>query len=152
LFNLRYRMLLKYLAHTFRLARTQHDNTPDLRSMVMHRVFGEMYNLKSIANILVRLPLRFARAREPAADVPCAGPPFEMPYVLQLPDTERDAWALHRDLLASAQRLCQQLLHSRSKNDVGREYLQALIGIDDDARKWTETILAGLGSTEGAMP
>ena len=52
LFNLRYRMLLRYLAHTFRLARVDAGDPPNLRAMVMHRVFGEMYNLKTIAGIL----------------------------------------------------------------------------------------------------
>ena len=147
LFNLRYRMLLKYLAHTFRLARSQHDNTPNLRSMVMHRVFGEMYNLKSIAGILVRLPQRLGDDGGP--DSPRAGPPFEMPYVMQLPDTEHDAWALHRDLLVSAQRLCKRLLDGT--NTAGQDYLRALFDIDADAHTWTESILAGLGATEGSL-
>src|SRR5262249_17102392 len=71
LFNLRYRMLLRYLAHPFRLARIPRPDSPNLRAMVMHRVFGEMYNLKTISGILVRLPLG-DHGRE------CAGPPFEI--------------------------------------------------------------------------
>jgi hypothetical protein len=148
LFNLRYRMLLKYLAHSFRLARSQHGSTPNLRSMVMHRVFGEMYNLKSIAGILMRLPQHFESKVGP--DTPRAGPPFEMPYVLQLPDTEHDAWTMHRDLLASAQRLTQHLI--KGKNTVGHDYLRALFNIDTDTRAWANSILAGLGATEGPVP
>jgi hypothetical protein len=150
LFNLRYRMLLKYLAHTFRLARTQHGDSPNLRSMVMHRVFGEMYNLKAIAGILVRQPLRPGKAARSDDDSPRAGPPFEMPYALPLPDSEHDAWALHRDLLASAQRLCKKMLAHEERG--GHAYLRALFDIDRDARAWAQSILAGLGSAEGPLP
>jgi hypothetical protein len=48
LFNLRYRMLLTWLAHSFRLARTGPAGVPNLRAMVMHKVFQEMYNLKDL--------------------------------------------------------------------------------------------------------
>jgi len=150
LFNLRYRMLLKYLGHTFRLARTQHGDSPNLRSMVMHRVFGEMYNLKAIAGILVRQPLRPRRAGGTGDDSPRAGPPFEMPYALPLPDDERDAWALHRDLLAGAQRLCEKMLAQKDRG--GHAYLRVLLAIDSDAQAWAESILAGLGSLEGSLP
>ena len=58
----------------------------------MHKVFGEMYALKSIAAILVRTPMHDAtrpagRGRKPAF----AGPPFETPYTVALPDAGRDA-------------------------------------------------------------
>jgi ferritin-like protein len=142
LFNLRYRMLLKYLGHTFRLARTQHGDSPNLRSMVMHRVFGEMYNLKAVAAIIVRQPLSNGSLR--------AGPPFEMPYSLSLPDTERDIWASHRDLLAMAQQHCKKMLAREDRG--GHAYLRALFALDRDARTWAESILAGLGSMEGPQP
>lgn len=150
LFNLRYCMLLKYLSHTFRLARTQHGDSPNMRSMVMHRVFGEMYNLKAIAGILVRQPLRPGKEAGAEGDSPRAGPPFEMPYTLPLPDAEHDAWALHRDLLASAQRLCKKMLVQEDRG--GHAYLRALLDIDSGARAWAESILAGLGSMEGPSP
>jgi hypothetical protein len=137
--NLRYRMLLKYLGHTFRLARTQHGDSPNMRSMVMHRVFGEMYNLKAIAAVIVRQPLSNGSLR--------AGPPFEMPYALSLPDTERDTWASHRDLLSMALRLCRKMLAHEDRG--GHAYLRALLAIDHDAQTWTEGILTGLGSLEG---
>ena len=55
LFNQRYRLLLNYLAHSFQLGRSQPLHVPGRRGMVMHRAFGEMYNLKTIAGLLVRL-------------------------------------------------------------------------------------------------
>ena len=88
LFNLRYRMLLAYLSHTFRLARTTRNDEPNVRGMMMHRVFGEMYNVKTIADIVVRLPLRDEPGASAAAPGACAGPPFEMPYTLSIPPSQ----------------------------------------------------------------
>jgi hypothetical protein len=138
LFNLRYRMLLKYLAHTFRLARVVRADTPNLRAMIMHRVFGEMYNLKTVAGILVRLPLREGGRRR-------AGPPFEIPYTLHLGTTELDVWINYRDLIASSQRICQTMLHSGAPE---RDYLLALFDLDSQARTWIERIIAGLRTSE----
>jgi hypothetical protein len=139
LFNLRYRMLLRYLAHTFRLARVTRNDSPNLRAMVMHRVFGEMYNLKTIAGILVRLPMHESDTTQ------LAGPPFEMPYVSRLPETELDIWRNHRDLIASSQYICMRLLKSHPTD---RVYLQTLLDLDGQARAWAEQIIAGLRSTE----
>jgi len=143
LFNLRYRLLLKYLAHTFRLARVTRGDTPNLRAMVMHRVFGEMYNLKTIAGILTRLPLSDEVAD---ADTPRAGPPFEMPYTLYLPTTDADIWRLYRDLLEGSQEICRILLgHPDTEY---HPYLTALFELDGRAQKWIDQVLAGLAATE----
>jgi hypothetical protein len=139
LFNLRYRMLLRYLAHTFRLARVTLADSPNLRAMVMHRVFGEMYNLKTIAGILVRLPVRDGDGTN------FAGPPFEMPYSMHLAETELDVWMNHRDLIASSQHLCITLRESGAGN---QPYLGALLDLDTQARAWMDRIIAGLGSSE----
>jgi Ferritin-like len=145
LFNQRYRLLLTYLAHTFRLARTQPSHQPSLRAMVMHRVFGEMYNLKTIAGLLVRLPRRGGGT---------AGPPFEMPYSLDLPQADRDIWHLYDDLLASSHKTCteifrlakakgygavnEQIVHTK-----GNVYLRTLMSLDDQTRLWIGKILTG---------
>jgi Ferritin-like len=139
LFNLRYRMLLKYLAHTFRLARTIAGDTPNLRAMVMHRVFAEMYNLKTIAGILVALPRHDGKD-----DGLCAGPPFEMPYTLDLPQGELERWILHRDLLRSSLRICHGLHAHREAKEHG--YLSTLIDLDGKTDAWVGCILAGLAT------
>jgi hypothetical protein len=143
LFNLRYRLLLKYLGHTFRLARVTRADTPNLRAMVMHRVFGEMYNLKTIAGILTRLPLSDEVAD---ADTPRAGPPFEMPYTLYLPTTDADIWILYRDLLEGSQEICRILLDHPDTEY--HPYLTALFELDGQAQKWIDQVLAGLAATE----
>jgi hypothetical protein len=143
LFNQRYRLLLTYLAHTFQLARTQPMYQPSLRGMVMHRVFGEMYNLKAIAGLLVRLPIACGG---------CAGPPFEMPYSLELPQADCDIWRLYDDLLANSSRTCRDALRvangiplvNRQITGIGGDvYLRSLIDIDSQTQKWIAKVIAG---------
>ena len=98
LFNLRYRALLTYLSHSFRLARLVDTREPNVRGAVMHKVFGEMYNLKAIAGVLVHRPLRTGSPGDQA----CAAPPFEMPYTMDLPIDEPDCWQQHQDILKSS--------------------------------------------------
>jgi hypothetical protein len=147
LFNQRYRMLLNYLAHSFQLGRSQPLHLPGRRGMVMHRAFGEMYNLKTIAGLLVRLSLH-----DPAHPGMYAAPPFELPYTLELPLAETDIWRQHDDLLKVSQHTCSEVF-DRAKEDSGFRkeitdiggdvYLKTLIKLDDEARRWIGTILAG---------
>jgi hypothetical protein len=144
LFNVRYRMLLTYLTHSYRLARAT-SASPSLRGAVMHKVFGEMYNLKAIAGILVRSPLR------PDCDPnERAGAPFEMPYDLTLPLDEIDCWQLHREILRSSESLCEKLLEfpklclTDDGESEGRRYLGALRELDGQSCQWIESILTGL--------
>ena len=76
LFNLRYRMLLTYLAHTYQALGKSDPRRPGARPALLHRMFGEMYNLRTIASILVRMPLNGP------SDDERAGPPFAMPESL----------------------------------------------------------------------
>jgi hypothetical protein len=174
LFNVRYRMLLTYLTHTFRLARVVSPDEPNTRGAVMAKIFGEMYNIKTIASLLVRLPLT-----DDAGDKRRAGPPFEMPYTLELPLDEIDCWLLHRDIVLSSMELCEELLHPASdgvsvtlragdpkhaplrvsKDDpaqapiAGEQYLRALRNHDQNALIWIDTVLAGLrGAMKGSRP
>jgi hypothetical protein len=151
LFNQRYRLLLTYLAHTFRLGRTQPAQQPSLRGMVMHRVFGEMYNLKAIAGLLVRLP---RHGCDFAGRPLVAGPPFELPYSLDLPQADRDIWRLYDDLLASSNHTCSEVFRLAKAKDyeaVGEQigrigadvYLRTLMNIDSETRRWIDKILAG---------
>ena len=146
LFNQRYRLLLSYLAHSYRLARTQPLNQPGLRGMVMHRAFGEMYNLKTIAGLLVQLPLHRRGWR--------GAPPFEMPYTLDLPQADRDIWLLYDDLLTSSQHTCTEVFRLAKTKDfgvVGKQiartggdvYLRTLMNLDTQARLWIGKIIAG---------
>jgi hypothetical protein len=136
LFNLRYRMLLTYLTHVYRLApATPRPEQPILRGPVIHRAFGEMYNLKAIAAQLVDLPLDNPRSPRRA------GPTFEMPYTLTLPDAGVDCWRLHRDLVVASRELGAELAPQASAD--GARYLATLADLDRLALEWIDQILTG---------
>lgn len=97
--NLRYRMLLVDLGHAFHLDGALGSTTEvTARGEIITWTFVEMYNLRALAGILVRLPLE----RGGEASKRAAGPPFQMPYTLELPDREVDRWRWHRELLRTS--------------------------------------------------
>lgn len=148
LFNLRYRILLTYLMHTFQVARTTRPGAPNIRGMLMHKVFGEMYQLKAIARILVQLPLRDGSdPGTPPQDLPRAGPPFELPYILRIPPADVDCWCLHLDILDSVAKVYRAILASEVSPRL-RAYIDTLKDLDLQTRAWIERILAGMNSTE----
>jgi len=106
-------------------------------------VFSEMYNLRAVAGILVRLPLM--DEKQWPNDPRRAGPPFELPYTLALPTADDDCWRLHRELLDSADTLCQRLLPDAPED--GRQYLPALRDLDRQSMAWIDAVLQGPGST-----
>jgi hypothetical protein len=144
LFNLRYRMLLTYLSHAYRLPTGSAAGTPGARTGVLHRTFTEMYNLKTIAGMLVRMPLT-----DDPQDVRRAGPPFEMPYTLTLPLAEADCWRLHRDLLAGSVALCETMRAAAPPD--GQAYLASLLDLDRQSIAWIDTLLGGTGSRRGRV-
>jgi rubrerythrin len=148
LLNRRYRILLMFLGHSLRSAQGAAQGVgkgaPGLRAMLMHRVFGEMYNLKTISELLVQMPLQAqVGARGPEL---FAGPPFEMPYDLTLPHSEPDAWRMHLDLIEGAIELSEDLL-STAKGPA-QDYLTTIIDLDRQTTSWIRQILAGFGRTE----
>ena len=144
LFNVRYRMLLNWLAHSLTLVRRDPPPpTSHLRGQIMHRVFGEMYNLKALAEFLVQMPLNERPGKKKA------GPPFQMPYRAALPPNERDIWVLHKGVLAASRDLCNELLGDKItpgfvKDDAQRKFLLAMQNADRDAFSWVDGVLAGL--------
>jgi Ferritin-like len=173
LFNLRYRMLLTYLSHSFQLARD--GSQAQLRGAVMHKVFAEMYNLKAIAGILVRLPLKEPR-RDPLNDRR-AGPPFQMPYTLAISMDAMDRWRLHRDLLRGAIELNRDLRNlideirqleldpivkllkfNRNPSLVAKffdsiaEFLRAMLELDRKSAEWIGKVMAGFAPEQAPSP
>ena len=133
LFNLRYRMLLSYLAHAFRLPDdpVQQAGTGH-RGQVLNRMFGEMYNLKAIASLLIRLPLKGDSEER-------AGPPFQMPYTLNFPIVESDFWRLHLDLISASSEQLNLIRQNTSRS--GLAYAEALRKADEQSQTEIETIL-----------
>lgn len=122
LFNLRYRLLLNYLSHSFQLEgglNNTGERTP--RATIINATFGEMYNLRSIAHVLVQLPLA------PTGDR-LAGPPFLVPYTLQLPAGEHNRWREHKDVLTAAGKITDELLALPGQSQ--QRYLHALRDAD----------------------
>ena len=106
LHNLRYRMLLTYLTHTFTLRDgLANASTRTPRGLIINATFGEMYNLRAISEVLMQLPIG-----DPAHPELRAGPPFQMPYTLDSPLGEANRWRMHLDLLITAERLVELLL------------------------------------------
>jgi hypothetical protein len=137
LFNVRYRKLLVNLSHAFELT----DDPADLTTLaprggLIHRTFAEMYNLRAIAGVLIRLP---ARVDDEAG--PRAGPPFQMPYTLNLPSAEADRWRVHRDLLDAAGSVIGRLRDEIGDGD-GQDYLIALAQWDGLERLQVEQLIA----------
>lgn len=145
LFNIRYRMLLAYLGHNLRLAYEPGNASgePNLRAMLMHKAFGEMYNLKAIATLLVNMPMRDKKdgAKGAKHTAAFAGPPFEMPYDTMLPYTESDTWRQHLELILRSIRLCEELLAAIGAE--GKAYLRAILDLDRQSIAWIERLLAG---------
>lgn len=143
LFNIRYRMLLTLLTWIYRIPRDAPDTALIRRAPMLGRIFGEMYNLKAVAGVMVRMPLGDPDAPERA------GPPFQMPYTLVPPLPESNYWRMQLDLIDAAGHLTDRLLdedgpHRANMPQDGVRYLQALRNADRDAREWTEAVLDGL--------
>jgi hypothetical protein len=131
----------------------------------MHKIFGEMYNLKAIAGIVVRRPLRdtpasgrgvarSAGANKSAHEVDCAAPPFEMPYTIDVPMDEPDCWRRHQDILRSCLEIGHALLtgndpHSPELTVEEINYLRTLQQLDQRSIAWIKIIIEGLLRTGG---
>jgi Ferritin-like len=138
LFNVRYRMVLTYLTHSFELAEGINDTgvlTP--RGIIISATFGEMYNLRAIANCMVQTPLS---ADSGSADK-MAGPPFQMPYMLNRPTGDANRWRQHRSLLLASQPLVDKLLTISAATR--HHYLNSLREADQKLLRTIDHFLAG---------
>jgi Ferritin-like len=134
IFNLRYRMLLSYLAQTYQdPANATGADIDTRRGLIVNRMFGEMYNLRAIAAVLVHLPLDHGSSQ-------CCGPTFQMPYTLQLPETDAGYWILHLDLIAATAALLAEV--RAIGNPERAEYARTLESLDASARKEMELYAA----------
>jgi len=136
LFNVRYRLMLQYLQHSFELAaglNSVGNFTP--RGLIINSTFGEMYNMRAISNFLVQTPL--SQTCLEADKV--AGPPFLMPYTLSLPLGEINRWRQHKDLLQASETLIRQLLAISQSQRHG--YLNALKEADQSLLASIDSIM-----------
>ena len=138
LFNVRYRILLTLLTYAATGPREHPDLAALRRAPVISRIFGEMYNLKAIAGVLVRMPL--GDPDDPAR----AGAPFQMPYTLVLPP-EVSFWRTQLELLDVSEEIVNELLLRGPTLGDGGRYLRALREADGVARGWIQGILGKKG-------
>jgi len=119
-------MLLNYLAHSFLLDDGFNNNgAVSPRATIINATFGEMYNLRSISNVMVQLPLNPDREGDKNA-----GPPFTIPYTLNLPMVEHNRWREHQNLLEASKTIVNDLLpYIKSENNL--RYLKSLQESDD---------------------
>jgi hypothetical protein len=139
LFNVRYRLLLIALLHSFDYPSNLWEAsqwTP--RGLLIHLAFGEMYNLRALSHVLTQMPLT------PDEDGRMAGPPFQMPYTVRLPFDQIDRWRSVVDLLDASATLLQQL---RRIGTIREAFVTALEGADSELRARTEAILASHHAT-----
>ncbi|WP_306028691.1 ferritin-like domain-containing protein [Stappia sp. MMSF_3263] len=145
LFNLRYRLLLRFLAHALRSegpvfvreGGQSGDRTP--KGLLAYWTFKEMRRLKKIAGKLVQMPLNDAGGETRA------GPPFELPYRLDLPPDDTDCWRGHADVFRATENLARELTSTDEDRD--DPFLAFLV--EDDAGSIAMADLLGSG---GSLP
>lgn len=151
LFNLRYRLLLAFLSHFLRLNQPelyvqtgtrQGDRTE--RGLLLVWTFNEMRRLKKIAGKLVQLP------KDDPPGQTFAGPPFELPYTLNLPERERDRWRTHLDVLRAAVRLVRDTIQP---GEPGEDFfLTDLLRLDEQDQVILQSLASGRGIPAGSLP
>jgi hypothetical protein len=137
LFDLRYRMLLGQLSHFLLLDQDVYTGTPGprqgdrtARGLLLLGAFDEMRHLKKIAGKLVQMP------KDPGGAVN-AGPPFELPYTLNLPDGERSRWRTHLDASKAATRLLA------AHPDAADPFVKALMTRDEQKQESMAALAGG---------
>lgn len=142
LFNVRYRKLLFTLKHAIHVEAGASMDRPTARGNLISWAFGEMYNLRSIAGILVVEPL------DDPDKKPRAAPTFEIPYTLDLPDWDSDKWRVQRDFINASETLIHDLVGPTGGKGPQYEYLRALRDHDKLALPLIETLLRNLEAQE----
>jgi len=135
--NVRYRLLLSALNHALHLSGSlDSTNEPTARGDVITLIFSEMYKIRSLASVLVQLPVREGIPPSQYA----AGPPFQMPYTLDIPQSENDRWRWHRDMLFASRDLLDDLAKIET-DERRRGYIAALRESDADLIKLIDRII-----------
>jgi rubrerythrin len=144
LFNLRYRMLLSHLSHFLRVDQALYLDDPGVRlgdrtarGLLLIWTFDEMRRLAKIATKLVQLP------RDDPAGQLHAGPPFELPYTMNLPDGEPQRWRMHLDISRAAVRLIREQLQPDDQTDERDGFLDDLLRLDEHAQVLMRALAEG---------
>ena len=152
LFNLRYRLLLDFLAHYLRRDDPNYllegpaigDRTA--RGFLLIWSFDQMRHVKRIAEKLVEMPLS-----DPADGV-FAGPPFQLPYTLMLADAPLQRWRSHVDVVRASRALVARMRASGHARDAADPFLEDLISWDDRVSDVLVAFAAGEPAPQKAQP
>ncbi len=140
LFNVRYRMLLTGLMHVSHVAGSLASTSkPSARGQLITLIFGEMYKLRGLAGLLMTMPVH--RGGDPTKH--CAGPPFQMPYTMDIPEREVDRWRWHRDLLFAARDILDELA-VRERGSPRLAYVRSMRDADANTIAIIEAMIAML--------
>lgn len=144
LLNIRYRLLLAFLAYFLRRSDELYVEEaggtvgdPTERGLLLIWTFDEMRRVKKIAEKLVHLPLR-----EPD-DGLRAGAPFQLPYTLSVAETERHRWRSHLDVVRWAIRLVADMRKGGGPIDRDDPFLIHLQAADIVREKMLVALAAG---------
>lgn len=153
LFNLRYRMLLGCLSHFLRLDHELYLDEPGARrgdrtarGLLLIWTFDEMRRIKKIATKLVQLP-----KDDPTCPVH-AGPPFELPYTVNLPEDEPQRWRTHLDVSRAALRLIRAQLQPDDQADDRDPFLDDLLRRDEEIQIAMRALAEGADIPPQSLP
>lgn len=153
LFDLRYRLLLGCLSHFLRLDQDLYLDEPGAgrgdrtaRGLLLIWTFDEMRRLKKIATKLVQLP-----KDDPPGSLH-AGPPFELPYTVHLPDGEPQRWRTHLDISRAALRLVREHLQPDDQTDNRDGFLDDLLRRDQAAQVAMRALAEGDDIPPASLP
>lgn len=124
--NVRYSLLLQFLSQAISIESPVASGERSSRGLLISWAFGEMYHLRSVADVLAALPRRPGEDPRKAT----AGLPFDLPYSLALPRREQDRWRMLRDGLQTARNLIEVLAAADPRN---ARYLTAMRAADQRA-------------------
>jgi hypothetical protein len=138
LLNVRYRLLLSALMHALHVPVSLQSTTrPTARGDLISIIFSEMYKIRSLASVLVQLPVRSDTPPSKAA----AGPPFQMPDTLEIPQRESDRWRWQRDMVIASQTILETL-EKIDTDDGRRGYIAALKESDAELMQLMNRLIA----------
>ncbi|MGH3810162.1 MAG: ferritin-like domain-containing protein [Pseudonocardiaceae bacterium] len=147
LFNLRYRMLLGRFSHVMRLDQALYSHGDrTARGLLLIWTFDEMRRLKKIASKLVALP-----KDDPPGQLH-AGPPFELPYTVNLPEGEPQRWRTHLDSSRAAVRLIREQLQPDDQLTDRDPFLDDLLRQDTEAQIMMEALVEGREIPPASVP
>lgn len=153
LFNIRYRLLLAFLAHFLQSEDglySEEDGDrlgdPTARGLLLIWTFDEMRRVKKIAEKLVQLPLR-----DPD-DGTRSGGPFELPYTITLSDDAMHRWRGHLDVVRSAIRLIGGMRERGEETDREDPFLRDVYHADIQRERVLVELAANQPVPDEAFP